>query len=69
MFCRHNKVKLIRAHANSPTAHEFGHMSAWTDRHNVLNLIKCAKCGKYIKCVSKEGIFEEQGNYKTKLFL
>lgn len=60
MFCRHNEVKLIRVHANSPIAHKFGHMSAWIDRYNVLNLIKCAKCGKYIKCVSTEHVFEEQ---------
>lgn len=67
VLCRHNEIELVRAHPESPTGKMFGHLSAWTDRLGVLNLFRCVRCGKYIKCRITEHVFgmrrTDEGNY------
>ena len=48
MTCRHDIMTIKRCHPAVPMAVEVG-AQAWVDRHDVLNYIECAACGKRMK--------------------
>jgi hypothetical protein len=59
-FCRHNNVKLIRAHKNSLTGTKFKDKVVYVDVHNCVVFVHCADCLKFLNPVSHEQMFTEQ---------